>query len=360
MRAGHGETVLVTGATGLLGAAVIARVLRDEPGVSIAALVRDSVKWDALAASLGDANGRLWPLFGDVRCQALGLDARARAALEQSASAVIHLAADTTFSQPLARARAVNVEGTEHALQLAASWSREVRFIHVSTAFVAGRRTGVIRECASCPTVEWVNAYEQSKYEAEVLVRESGLSWTIARSSTVVCDSRDGGITQLNAVHRALQLLHRGLAPMLPGDVASPVDLVTTDYVAGAIAALRQNPAAVGRVFHLCAGAGAIPLGELIDTAFERWSSDVAWRRRGISRPALTDLATYELFERTVTEVAAPSLKRITRALSFFVPQLALPKRFDTAGADATLGYRAPAVREFWPAVVDEITRRAS
>ncbi|MDQ6829532.1 MAG: SDR family oxidoreductase [Gemmatimonadota bacterium] len=359
MTAGQRETVLVTGATGLLGAAVIARMLRDEPGVRIAALVRDSARWDALAASLGATGGRVSPIYGDVTQRGLGIDAAARATLEHTARSVVHLAADTSFSRSLPRARAVNVEGTRHALELAESWGRDARFVHVSTAFVAGRRTGVIRECATCATTDWVNAYEQSKYEAERLVQQSGLAWIIARPSTVVCDTGAGGITQVNAVHRSLHLLYRGLAPMLPADADSLVDLVTTEYVAAAIVALRRDPLAEESVFHLCAGDRAISLGDLLDLAFDSWSSNSDWRRRRIERPALTDLATYELFERTVDDVAAPSLKRITRALSCFVPQLALSKRFETTGADRRLGFRAPAVRQFWPAVVTEIARRA-
>jgi hypothetical protein len=99
---------------------------------------------------------------------------------------------------------------------------------------------------------------------------------------------------------------------------------------------------------HLCAGTGALPLQELLDITWERWALDPAWRRRAIPRPALADLETYALFERSIEQIGDPSLKRVARALSHFVPQLAMPKRFETTTADALLGDRAPAVRDFW------------
>jgi long-chain acyl-CoA synthetase len=231
-----------------------------------------------------------------------------------------------------------------------------VRFAHVSTAFVAGQRVGVIRESDASPDTGWANAYEQSKYEAEALVREHAGDWAILRSSTVVCDDDDGGVTQYNAVHRALQLYRNGLAAMMPGVAGSTVDAVTTAYAGDAIARLALHDDLHRGTVHLCAGAGALPLDELLDITWERWAAlDPAWRRRGIPRPALADLPTYRLFEQSVEEIGDPSLKRVLRALSHFAPQLAMPKRFETTTADALLGAPAPAVRDFWIRMIDNL-----
>jgi hypothetical protein len=115
----------------------------------------------------------------------------------------------------------------------------------------------------------------------------------------------------------------------------------------------------VGRVVHLCAGRNALPLDELLDITYERWAADPEWRRRHIERPALTDLTTYALFERTVEQVGDPSIQRLTRALSHFVPQLALPKLFTTTNAEALLGEAAPLVRELWLPMLDSLLSRS-
>ena len=336
--------ILITGATGLLGREVLARLLRANPDFRVYALVRDAT---ALAA-----DARIIPIVGDLRSDGLGLAPNDRTALRRDVSAIIHLAADTTFSAPLERARAVNTRGTERVLELADECASG-HVAYVSTAFAAGRRTGVITEDAAAAT-SWVNAYEQSKYEAEVLVRKSP-GWVILRSSTVACDDLDGRITQLNAVHRALRLYHEGLAAMMPGVAESAVDVVTTTYVADAIAQLALREDAVGKTVHLCAGAGALRLSELLDITYERWARDTEWKRRRIARPVLCNLETYSLFERSVEQVGDASLKRLTRALSHFVPQLALPKRFATSNADALLGNPAPPVRDFWMRMIDHL-----
>lgn len=347
------ETVLITGATGLLGRATLVRLLRLDSTRRAVVLVRDAARWDTVRSSLRVDPARIVPMVGDVTRPMLGLDREARDWLAPRLTGAIHLAADTCFSQTLERSRAVNVEGIRELLALADACPHLERVAHVSTAFVAGRRTGRIAEMADSGTAGWVNAYERSKHEAEALIRDAGVAWTILRSSTVVCDDLNGVVTQRNAVHRALGLMHGGLAPMLPGAAGTPVDLVTTAYVADAIARLALAPASEGTIFHLCAGAGAIPLGELLDRAFAVWSRDGAWRRRRIARPTLCDLETFRLFERTIDEVADARLRRVARSLGHFAPQLALPKHFDTARADAALGASAPAVRRYWDHVLE-------
>jgi nucleoside-diphosphate-sugar epimerase len=200
-----------------------------------------------------------------------------------------------------------------------------------------------------------VNAYEQSKYEAEQLVREHASEWVILRPSTVVCDDVSGAVTQVNAVHRALRLYRAGLVAMMPGVEDSAVDVVTADFVAEAIARLALGEESAGRVVHLCAGDGALPLTDLLDITYEHWAGDPEWRRRGISRPPLADLPTYSLFEQSIEELGDASIKRLTRSLSHFVPQLALPKRFETSNAELLLGNRAPAVRQFWRPMLNYI-----
>ena len=347
--------VLVTGATGLLGSLVVQRWTAGPRPPRIAVLVRDPARWHATARRLGIAPGAVTALTGDVTVEGLGLPPATRWWLANHVTAVVHLAADTTFSRPLDAARAVNVEGTRHLLDMAGECPYVTRVAMVSTAFVAGRRTGRIAEAPVRPAdsaLGWVNAYEQSKSEAESLVRARRPDAVIIRSSSVACDDVSGVVTQRNAVHRALRLFHDGMAPMIPGLATSGIDLVPADYVAGALARLALADGVEGETLHLCAGAGAMPLEDLLDVSYACWARDTGWRRRGIARPTLGDMDTWELFARSVEETGHARLRGVTRALAHFLPQLALPKQFDTARADALLGGRAPAVRDYWERVV--------
>ena len=347
------RSLLLTGATGLLGRDVLRRLLGTDPDVRVFVLVRDAQRWAANAAIPGA--DRVTAIVGDLCRDGLGLEPSSRQHVLGSATSILHLAADTQFSRPLDQARAVNTDGTRRMLELAAEFASDARFVYVSTAFVAGKRVGVIAESDATHDAGWANGYEQSKYEAEALVRASGVNWTILRPSTVVCDDLGGRVTQYNAVHRALHLYRNALAAMMPGVEGSTVDFVTTSYVGDAIARLAFRDDLVGKTVHLCAGQGAFPLSELLDVTWERWAIDPAWRRRSIPRPALADLRTYALFEQAIYEIGDPSLKRVVRALSHFAPQLAMPKRFDTTTADSLLGAPAPAVRDFWIPMIDHL-----
>jgi nucleoside-diphosphate-sugar epimerase len=340
--------LFLTGATGLVGGAVLARMLRADPALRVAVLVRDPARWRGI--------DRVTPIPGDLRAPGLGMAADVRAALAREVDLVLHAAADVVFSRPLDIARATNVEGTRRVLELALAWPRVARVVYVSTAFVAGRRTGSIAEAEEGGAAGWVNAYEQSKWEAERLVRAAPLPWVILRPSTIVCDDhRAAAVTQYNAVHHAVRLLRRGLVPMIPSAPGATVDLVPADYVAAAIAALAVRDGLPGRTVHLCAGAGALPVGDLLQSTWEVFARDVGWRRKALPRPLLADLATYALLERSIDQTGDEPLRRALRGLSHFAPQLALPKRFETAGADALLGAPAPPVGSYWARVVEHL-----
>lgn len=350
--------VLVTGATGLLGARVLQRWASYAAPPTIAVLVRDPLRWQAMALRMGMPLGATVVLQGDVTREGLGLTRASRTWLAECTTAAVHLAADTTFSRPLDVSRSVNRQGTRHLLEVLADCPLVTRLAHVSTAFVSGRRTGCIPESAkgaSTADIGWVNAYEQSKTEAELLVRAARTDWVILRSSTIACDDAGGEVTQRNAVHRALRLFHDGFAAMIPGLATSALDAVPADYVADGIARIALRAGVDGDTVHLCAGAGAMPLDELLADSYTRWARDPLWRRRGISRPSLGDLETWEMFAGAVEETGHPRLRQVTQALSHFLPQLGLPKQFVTARADELLGAAAPPVREYWGRMIDHL-----
>ena len=346
-------SILVTGATGLIGRELVAALRTDARVERLYALVRPAT---SLRVRRPAPSARVVPITGDLMSDGLGIGAAERARLAATVTTVIHLGANTSFSQSLDGARAINRDGTQRLLALTAEWPRLRRWVYVSTAFVAGRRTGLVGEGDDVGDAStWVNAYEQSKAEAEALVRSERADWLIARPSTIVCDDLTGRITQMNAVHRALRLYFGGLAAMLPGSESSTLDVVTTTFVVRSVARLALDCGRVGAAYHLCAGAGAMPLDELLDATHAAFARSPAWRRRGIARPARCDLETYRLFEQAVEDVGSERVRRAVRSLQYFVPQLAYPKQFDTGAADAALGEGAPAVREFWTAMVETL-----
>jgi len=162
------KAVLLTGGTGFLGTALVEKMLRSLPDLGrLYLLIRPSREKDArerfekdvlgssaftgLRDSLGDGfeeyvSNKVRVLEGDVHAPDLGLGEDDLAELSRGVDVVIHSAASVVFDAPLDAAVDSNVGGTVGLLKLARDWEKRPLFVHVSTAYVAGVRKGLIPE----------------------------------------------------------------------------------------------------------------------------------------------------------------------------------------------------------------------
>jgi len=134
---------------------------------------------------------------------------------------VIHCAADTRFSERNRREiTAVNIGGLKGILDFAAD-GRAPFFHYVSTAYVAGCRSGTCPE-ELAPPGDFNNVYEETKACAEHLVAErcerEGLAYTILRPSIVYGDSRSGRSTRFDALYHPVRSL-AALRDIYLGDI---------------------------------------------------------------------------------------------------------------------------------------------
>jgi nucleoside-diphosphate-sugar epimerase len=277
-------SVLLTGGTGFIGMEVLARFLeRSEDPVFLTVRARDNAEVDARVRAIleclyGDGDHRRDRVFGvraDIEQPGLGLTPDHRAALADHITGIVHCAATVSFTPPLEEARRVNVEGTRHVLELAALCQARGNldyFSHVSTAYVAGTHAGSFREGDLAVGQRFRNSYEQSKFEAERLVREqaSRLPVQIFRPSIVVGEQSTGWTASFNVLYTPLKAFALGTLPALPARRSAPVDLVPVDYVADAIFELSRPGPPGCRTWHLVAGPRATTVGRLIELSTGR------------------------------------------------------------------------------------------
>ena len=187
---------------------------------------------------------------GDVSVPGLGVEPAALAGLDL----VIHCAAVTGFGLDPAVYDAVNVQGTANLLACLA----EVPLLHVSTAYVCGRRDGPLAEGGDDDGHGFSNGYEASKARAEALVMAGaaqGRTVAAARPSIVVGASGDGAIGAFSGIYGLIRLVAEGRISTLPALPGASLDLVPIDHVVGGLVDIAERMAeAAGRTFHLVSG----------------------------------------------------------------------------------------------------------
>ncbi len=112
---------------------------------------------------------------------------------------VLHCAASVRFDLPLTEARRANVGTAAVVADIARRAPRLERLVHVSTAYVGGTHRGTFHESELDVGQDFRNSYEQTKFEAEGLLRESAqdLPLSVARPSIVVGEAGSGWTTSV-------------------------------------------------------------------------------------------------------------------------------------------------------------------
>jgi nucleoside-diphosphate-sugar epimerase len=309
-------TLLLTGASGVLGRAVIDEL---SPDFTIVALRHRTRLTDP----------RVREFAGSLNDPTLGLSQRDYAHLADSVDVVLHAAAATSWKATPESIRATNIDGTRTMLAFAERAGAPMYY--VSTAFVANPPSAEGGRFAGA------RAYIASKVEAEQLTRDSDVATVILRPSVVIGDSRDGRMAAFQGLHRVAGLIAKGMVPLIACDENALTDVIPQDVVAAATGQLIRAGVTAGE-FWLTAGETAPTAGELVTGALR------LGRLAGLDPTAPRFIAA-EAVDRLVLPLLAdaisPELRRMFAELLemtwLFQLPAALPTSMDQLGLAAEM-----------------------
>jgi NAD(P)-dependent dehydrogenase (short-subunit alcohol dehydrogenase family) len=236
-----------------------------------------------------------------------------------------------------------NIEGTRHALELAAAVQAGC-FHHTSSIAVAGLYSGVFREdmFAEAEGLD-KDPYFRTKHDSEGLVRKAcKIPYRIYRPSFVVGHSKTGEIDKIDGPYYLFTLIKRirqALPQWMPtlGIEGGRMNLVPVDYVADAMDHIAHKRGLDGHTFHLV-DPKPLRIGEVMNT---------------FARAAHAPEMTMRLDARMLAVVPAPvrsavfNLPPVKRFTSMMLKDLGIPRqimaninyptRFDSREAERAL-----------------------
>jgi thioester reductase-like protein len=330
---------LITGFPGFIGRRLVAALLAGDENAKVFAVVEPRMLDAARGVAESIDAERIELLAGDITDRKLGLEPADYDRLTAETRRVFHLAAIYDLAVPLEVAQRVNVDGTGNVLDFCRAAEGLERLAYVSTAYVAGRRTGVVYEHELVMGQEFKNHYESTKFQAEVWVREllGEVPTTILRPAIVVGDSQTGDTEKFDGPYYILRALSKAqsLGRAMPqfGRAEAKFNVVPVDYVVAAMVAAAGDPATLGQTLHLV-DPDPLTAHELVDLLSQLYAGGPT---RGRVPPGLVERSLRferirEMFEGIPAESIAylnhPVVYDARRTVDLLAPHGLVPPRF--------------------------------
>ncbi len=318
------STSLITGFPGFIGARLVRALLDDDPELKMVALVEPKMADKARE----EAPERLEVIEGDITDRRLELSDEDYERLAAEVTQVYHLAAIYDLAVPIQAAQAVNVDGTGNILDFCLACEGLERLHYVSTAYVAGMRTGVVYEHELSLGQRFKNHYESTKFQAEVWVRQQmdRIPTTVYRPAIVVGDSKTGETVKFDGPYYMLRVISQSARLHQPiprfGRSEATFNVVPIDFVIDAMrAGAHAHP---GDTLHLV-DPEPINAIEVFDTLAQAYNGKKS---------------SYRLPAKAVAgSLKVPAVRKFfAGAPAESIEYLNHPVRFDTRRAEQVLG----------------------
>ena len=332
----------VTGATGFIGRYLVSNLLKRKGTIHVLVRKGSEKKFDAIATSMGWDRKRLVLVTGDLSKPKLGLAPAKVKALSGKVKHFFHLAAIYDLSADAASQQVANIDGTRHAIELAAAIKAGC-FHHTSSIAAAGLYPGVFREDMFEEAEGLRDPYLRTKHESEGIVRkECKVPFRIYRPSMVIGHSKTGEMDKIDGPYYLFTLIKKmrqALPQWVPtlGIEGGRINVVPVDFVADAMDHIAHKRGLDGQCFHLV-DPDPKRFGELMNTFCRAAHAPEMTMRLdarmlavvpGAVRNAVTNLPPVKRF----TAMLLRDLKLPPATLSF----ITYPTKFDTRVVERAL-----------------------
>lgn len=258
-RPNKARDILLTGFPSFVSRRMLHTILANEPDAFVRLLVRPDFV-DRATRRLENQEvdpDRYQILSGDVVALDLGLSGTEYLELVANVTDIYHIASIWYLGADKDEIWSVNLEGARNVIDAALEMENLERLNHFSTAFVAGKRTGVIMEEELEEAQSFRNLYERTKYEAEKAMREAmaHVPISVFRPSIVVGDSGTGEIDRMAGPYYLMNLIIQmpeSVPILMPGKGDKPLNLVPIDFVCESMHRISRRDDTAGQTFHLC------------------------------------------------------------------------------------------------------------
>ncbi|WP_449442347.1 SDR family oxidoreductase [Ureibacillus acetophenoni] len=251
---------LFTGFPGFISSQLIRELFRKNYADHIYALVLPTQKEKALDESLKIMESfpgrRITIVEGDINLPQIGIAEKTLSEFANNIKVVWHLAAIYDLAVPKEVAWKVNVDGTKNVNDFVQTLPNLTRYIYFSTAYVAGKREGIILENDLMRPEGFKNYYEETKFEAELLVEDikKMVPTTIIRPGIVRGNSLTGETQKFDGPYFFLNMIDKlKFLPAIPyvGRSTALINVVPIDFIIEASAFISQEDEAIGKTLHL-------------------------------------------------------------------------------------------------------------
>jgi thioester reductase-like protein len=257
---------LLTGATGVVGSAVLKKILlHSDDGVNL--LIRGSDSKEKLKLVFKFLNldfsvyqDRIQIINAAIEDKHYNLEIVDFQNLAESISAVFHCAASVDLMQDQSEAMQQSTAAMENIFELLRI-NPQIKLEHVSTVGVNGRSGNSLTEARIDTQRLFFNSYELTKARVEELIyakMDQGFKINIHRPSMVVGEKLTGRIIHFQIFYFLLRLFSGELTfGLLPPILHRKLDTIPSDFVAEVLFNCSRTTSLNQKIIHHCSGPDA-------------------------------------------------------------------------------------------------------